>query len=97
MADARSLDQASEPRPDERGAAPGDAGVPSPLGVISQMTAQDSEMKAAAAAARAREVLAQRITKLVPGLDNDELAQVVLRLAEAYAHLAVEPPRSRAG
>jgi hypothetical protein len=61
------------------------------------MTAQDSEMKAAAAAAKAREVLAQRITKLVPGLDNDELAQVVLRLAEAYAHLAVEPPRSRAG
>ena len=54
-------------------------------------------MKAAAAAARAREVLAQRITKLVPGLENDELAQVVLRLAEAYAHLAVEPPRSRAG
>ena len=54
-------------------------------------------MKAAAAAARAREVLAQRITKLVPGLDDDDLAQVVLRLAEAYAHLAVEPPRSRAG
>ncbi len=66
-------------------------------GVIWQMTAQDSEMKAAAAAAKAREVLAQRITKLVPGLDDDDLAQVVLRLAEAYAHLAVEPPRSRAG
>jgi hypothetical protein len=62
-----------------------------------QMTAQDSEMKAAAAAAKAREVLAQRITKLVPGVENDDLAEVVLHLAEAYAHLAVEPPRSRAG
>jgi hypothetical protein len=61
------------------------------------MTAQDSEMKAASAAAKAREVLAQRIAKLVPGVENDDLAQVVLHLAEAYAHLAVEPPRSRAG
>jgi len=61
------------------------------------MTAQDSEMKAAAAAAEARKVLALRITKLVPGLEDDDRAQVVLHLAEAYAHLAVEPPRSRAG
>ena len=54
-------------------------------------------MKAAAAAAKAREVIASRIAKLVRGTENDELASVVLHLAEAYAHLAVEPPRSRAG
>ena len=54
-------------------------------------------MKAAAAAARAREVIALRIAKLVPGTENDELASVVVHLAEAYANLAVEPPRSRAG
>ena len=39
------------------------------------MTAQDSEMKAAAAAAKAREVLAQRIAKLVPGLDDEQPGQ----------------------
>jgi hypothetical protein len=62
------------------------------------MTAQgDSQEKAAAAAAKAREVLAQRIAKLVPGVENADSAQVVLHLAEAYAHLAMEPPRSRAG
>jgi len=62
------------------------------------VTAQsDGQVKAAAAAARARQVIADRITKLVPEVKNDELAQVVVHLAEAYAHLAVEPPRSRAG
>jgi hypothetical protein len=65
--------------------------------VISEMTTQDSEMKAAAAAAKAREVIANRITKLVPVTENEELATVVVHLAEAYANLAVEPPRSRAG
>jgi len=54
-------------------------------------------MKAAAAAAKAREVIANRITKLVPATENEELALVVVHLAEAYANLAVEPPRSRAG
>lgn len=62
------------------------------------MTAQtDALAKAAAAAARARQMIAERISKLVPSVENDDLAQVVLHLAEAYAQLAVEPPRSRAG
>ncbi len=62
------------------------------------MTPQvDGQVRAAAAAARAREVIAQRITKLVPEVEKDDLAQVVLHLAEAYAQLAMEPPRSRAG
>lgn len=61
------------------------------------MTAQDAEVKAAAAAAKAREALAQRIAKLVPGTESDDLALVVVHLSEAYANLAVEPPRSRAG
>ena len=61
------------------------------------MATQDAEMKAAAAAAKAREVLANRIAKLVPGTESDDLALVIVHLAEAYANLAVEPPRSRAG
>jgi len=62
------------------------------------MVAQaDVQVKAAAAAAKAREVLALKIAKLVPDVKVDGQAQVVLHLAEAYAHLAVEPPRSRAG
>lgn len=54
-------------------------------------------MRAAAAAAKAREVIAKRIATLVPETANDELAAVVVHLAQAYASLAVEPPRSRAG
>jgi hypothetical protein len=54
-------------------------------------------MKAAAAAAKAREVIANRIAKLVPATENEGLASVVVHLAEAYGSLAVEPPRSRAG
>jgi hypothetical protein len=61
------------------------------------MSAQGSEVKAAAAAAKAREVIANRIAKLVPATENEELALVVVHLAEAYANLAVEPPRSRTG
>ena len=61
------------------------------------MAAQDSEMKAAAAAAKAREVIANRIAKLVPKTEDDQVASVVVHLAEAYASLAVEPPRSRTG
>jgi hypothetical protein len=61
------------------------------------MTTQaDSQTKAADAAAKAREVLAQRIAKLTPGVKDDADAQVVLHLAEAYGHLAAEPPRARA-
>lgn len=61
------------------------------------MTETDAQTKAAAAAAAARQVIANRITKLAPGVEDDELAQVILHLAEAYAHLAVEPPRTRGG
>jgi len=62
------------------------------------MTAQtDGQMKAATAAARARQVIAEKIAKLVPAVEKDDLAQVVVHLAEAYAHLAAEPPRIRAG
>jgi hypothetical protein len=61
------------------------------------MTTQvDAQTRAAAVAAKAREVLAQRIAKLAPGVEDDADAQVVLHLAEAYGHLAAEPPRARA-
>jgi hypothetical protein len=43
----------------------------------------------------AREAIAKKIADLVPGVD-DAAAQVTLRLAEAYAYLAAEPPRARA-
>ena len=60
------------------------------------MTTQaDSQTRAAAAAAKAREALAQRIAKLTPGAKDDADAQVILHLAEAYGHLAAEPPRAR--
>jgi hypothetical protein len=55
----------------------------------------DQEVEAAAAAAKARRVLANRIAKLAQDVENDDLALVVLHLAEAYGHLAAEPPRTR--
>ncbi len=60
-------------------------------------TQADGQVKAAASAARARQVIAQQVAKLAPGVENDDQAQVVLHLAEAYSHLAVEPPRIRTG
>lgn len=60
-------------------------------------TQTDGQVKAATAAARARQMIAERIAKLVPHVESDDGAQVVLHLAEAYAHLAAEPPRIRAG
>jgi pyrroloquinoline quinone (PQQ) biosynthesis protein C len=61
------------------------------------MTTQaDTQTRAADAAAKAREVLAERIAKLTRGVEDDEHAQVILHLAEAYGHLAAEPPRARA-
>ena len=60
------------------------------------MTAQvDAQMRAAGAAAQARQALAERIRGLTPNVEDDASAQVVLHLAEAYGHLAVEPPRTR--
>lgn len=62
------------------------------------MTAQgNDQVKAAAAAARARQVIAQQVAKLALGVESDDQAQVILHLAEAYSHLAAEPPRIRAG
>ncbi len=52
---------------------------------------------AAGVAAGARQAIAKKIATLVPKVEDDAEAQVVLRLAEAYAHLASEPPRARPG
>ncbi|HVH53636.1 MAG TPA: hypothetical protein VNA32_05815 [Actinomycetota bacterium] len=57
----------------------------------------DVQAEAAQLAAMARQAIAQRIAKLVPKVDGETDAQVILHLAEAYAHLAAEPPRARAG
>ena len=60
------------------------------------MTTQaDPQTRAAVSAAKAREAIAEKITKLTPGGKDDAQAQVILHLAEAYGHLAAEPPRTR--
>lgn len=55
-----------------------------------------SQARSARVAAKAREAIARKIADLVPGVEDDAAAQVILHLAEAYAHLAAEPPRARA-
>ncbi len=61
------------------------------------MTGQtDAQARAALGAAEAREAIAERITALVPKVEDATGALTVLHLAEAYAHLAAEPPRARA-
>ncbi len=57
----------------------------------------DVQAEAAELAAKARQAIATRIGKLVPMAEQESEAQVILHLAEAYAHLAAEPPRVRAG
>lgn len=57
----------------------------------------DVQAEAAELAAKARQVIATRIAKLTPKVEQQTEAQVILHLAEAYAHLAAEPPRVRAG
>ncbi len=57
----------------------------------------DAQAEAAQLAAKARQAIAQRIAKLVPKVEEQAEAQVILHLAEAYANLAAEPPRARAG
>ena len=52
-----------------------------------------SQTRSAQVAAKAREAIAKKIADLVPGSEDAFAAQVILRLAEAYAHLAAEPPR----
>ena len=60
------------------------------------MTADaNAQERAAAAAARARQVIAEKIAKLAAEAENEELARVITHLAEAYGHLASEPPRTR--
>ena len=56
----------------------------------------DAQIDAASSAAKARQAIAERIRKLVPGIEKDADAHMVLHLAEAYANLAAEPPRVRA-
>ena len=57
----------------------------------------DVQAEAAELAAKARQALAKRIAKLSPTAEQQSEAQVILHLAKAYAHLAAEPPRVRAG
>jgi hypothetical protein len=60
------------------------------------MTTQaDPQTKSAIAAAEARGVLAEKIAKLTAVVKDDAGAKVILHLAEAYGHLAAEPPRTR--
>jgi hypothetical protein len=62
------------------------------------MTEQvDGEAEAAILAAKARQAIAKRIAELVPTVEDEAMAEIVLRLAEAYADLAAEPPRARGG
>ena len=56
----------------------------------------DPQVDAALSAAKARQAIAEKIRKLVPGTKKDADAQVIVHLAEAYANLAAEPPRVRA-
>jgi hypothetical protein len=55
----------------------------------------DRQVDAASSSAKARQAIAERIRKLVPGVQKDADAQITLHLAEAYANLAAEPPRVR--
>jgi hypothetical protein len=58
-------------------------------------TQADAQTKSAIAAAKAREVLAEKIAKLTAVVEDDAGAKMILHLAEAYGHLAAEPPRTR--
>jgi hypothetical protein len=57
----------------------------------------DVQVVAARRAAEARRAIARKIAALAPAVQNDDDAQVVLHLAQAYSELASEPPRTRAG
>ena len=57
----------------------------------------DVQAEAAELAAKARQAIAKRIAKRAPTVEQQSEAQVILHLAEAYANLAAEPPRARAG
>jgi hypothetical protein len=57
--------------------------------------AQSTPEDAAGAAAEARRVLANKIAELTPFVSDEDAAEVIALLAEAYANLASEPPRLR--
>ena len=59
--------------------------------------ATNSQSDAAVRAADARAAIAKKIVTLARGVKDDADAQMVLHLAQAYAALASEPPRTRAG
>jgi len=63
---------------------------------MSSAERSDGQVEAAQVAAGARQAIAKRIGTLAPKVKDDAEAQVVLHLAEAYSHLASEPPRARA-
>jgi Skp family chaperone for outer membrane proteins len=52
---------------------------------------------AAIRAAAARAAIAKKIASLAGKVTDDNDAQMVLHLAQAYAALAAEPPRTRGG
>jgi hypothetical protein len=54
-----------------------------------------AQVDAATRAAEARAAIAKKIVALVGKVDGEADAQVVLSLAQAYAALAAEPPRTR--
>jgi hypothetical protein len=56
-----------------------------------------SQTEAAIQAADARAAIAKKITTLAGKVKDDADAQMVLHLAQAYAALAAEPPRTRGG
>ena len=56
-----------------------------------------SQGDAAIRAADARAAIAKRIIALAGKVKDDAEAQMVLHLAQAYAALATEPPRTRGG
>jgi len=59
--------------------------------------ASDSQGDAAVRAADARAAIAKKIATLARAVKDDADAQMVLHLAQAYAALATEPPRTRGG
>jgi hypothetical protein len=56
-----------------------------------------AQADAAARAADGRAAIAKKIASLVGKVEEPSDADVVLRLAQAYAALASEPPRMRGG
>jgi hypothetical protein len=55
----------------------------------------EGQADAAAEAAAARQAIAKKIATLARGVKDEADAQLILHLAQAYAALATEPPRTR--